>query len=249
MQSMTIEEAIDQQRQYGSTAAQHQTTDSGEFIRKARAEADASLDASRARGPVDPATGLHPIDMSRISPGHVTEVAETLSSPIKRALSRAGAVFPIAAAHMVALEAALKEEIAVEFWNLRHQVHGEYEHLRDEVRSEFGLGDGAASTGTGTAGTFASGGIISGGSVAGAPGTVDNGGSQTSSATIEPAPPTSATSGTVDQGGTASTSGTTDSGTTSSTGSSGTLDSAGSVTSAGTVANAGSVENTGTAGA
>lgn len=228
MQSMSIDEAIERQRAVGSTSAQHQTTDSGEFIRRASADARASLEASRARGPADPATGLHAIDLSHVAPEHVAGISAAVAPAIKRATSRVGALFPMAAAHFMALEKALKEEIAVEFWNMSNAVHRDYEGLRDEVRGDLGL---AADT-TGSAGTLSStfpvssGGVVSGGGTSGTMGDVDSGGSATSSATISAPPPVS-----------------------SATVSSGTVDSAGSVTSAGTVVNTGTVENAGTAGA
>lgn len=126
-ESMRIGEAIERQRYIGQTSAQHQTTDTGEFIRRANDSARRSLDASRNRGPVDPETGMASRDMSHIDPQHVEGIGRALVLAIRRATARVGQVFPLAGSHVVALEKALQEEIAAEFWDMEHQHRGEVE--------------------------------------------------------------------------------------------------------------------------
>lgn len=225
MPAQTIEEALARQDEKGSTAAQFQTTDTGAFIRKANEDARRTLDAARARGSVDPATGIATIDLSHIDPEHVRGISTALTPAIKRATSRVSSAFMMPIASILAFEQALKEEIAVEFWELGNNMRREYSDLRGDLQVDRGdthIGAGTGEWEVDSGGTPGAGGTVSGA------GTIDNG-------------------GTVAAGGSIVGSGTVDSGTSSSTTSSGSVDSAGTVTSAGTVVNAGTVDNAGTA--
>lgn len=227
MPAQTIEEALARQDEKGSTAAQFQTTDTGAFIRKANEDARRTLDAARARGPVDPVTGIATVDLSHIDPEHVRGISTALTPAIKRATSRVSSAHMIPIATILAFEQALKEEIAVEFWRLGGHIEREYSDLRGDLQRDRGdathIGAGTGEWQVDSGGTPGG----AGGTVSGA-GTIDNG-------------------GTVAAGGSIVGSGTVDSGTSSSTTSSGSVDSAGTVTSAGTVVNAGTVDNAGTA--
>lgn len=224
----SIEEAIEQTRQHGQTAAQFQHTDPGDFIRSAKAQARASLDTSREnnRGP----DGIEPIDLSEVHPSMAHAARASMSSPIRRAINRVGAVFPALLARASVLEQEVVAELTLEFWKMRDEASAFVPGKSPAPPSYLSAGDMVTSMGSVSSG-----------------GTVDNGvslsnvGSLTGSGIVAPGAGTIASSGTIDQGGTTAGSG----GTVTSSGS---VTSAASVDSAGTVINAGTVENAGTTG-
>lgn len=131
-------------------------------------------------------------------------MSHALSAPIRRATSRVGAIFPLAATHILALEKALKEEIAMEFWALGDSMHRDYEDFRGDLIDELqaGTAGGGGLTPTPTppveaGGTPSTSATVSGGETPATSGTVDSGG-------------TSSTSGTVDNGGSVTNTGTVD---------------------------------------
>lgn len=186
----SIGEAIERQRFSGSTAAQHQTTNTREMVQKMNAAARASVQASRDRGPIDPATGMTVRDMSSIDPDHVAGIGRVLSPAIRRATARVSGVFTLPAAHILALEQALHEEIAAEFWELGREYQVERDYNRNTSGRELWVPgpDSVAGAGDTVTGAAAD-------SVAGAGGTV------TSTGTVDQA-------GTVESTGTVATTGT-----------------------------------------
>lgn len=163
----SIEEALDQQRRIGQTAAQHQSMTPGDFIARANAAAREQLAKARARGPIGDQVAR--VDLSEVDAEHVHAAHQAMSPAVMRGINRVAALFPSVRRNAFELRDAIVGELTLEFHRMQSDPVNYLTGASEQAPGAVENTETAGQAGTmSSAGTVASQGTVSNAGTAGA---------------------------------------------------------------------------------